>query len=123
MVPNHSIRIFDGATAIVTGGASGIGRALAQELAKQGCEVVLADLQVALAEEVASEICASGGKAKAIKIDVSDFPAMEQFVRETVRRTGRLNYLFNNAGIAMVGLSNVWVSKIGIELLMSISGV
>jgi len=123
MVPNHSIRIFDGATAIVTGGASGIGRALAQELAKQGCEVVLADLQVALAEEVASEICASGGKAKAIKIDVSDFPAMEQFVRETVRRTGRLNYLLTMRELPWLALSNVWVSKIGIELLMSISGV
>jgi NAD(P)-dependent dehydrogenase (short-subunit alcohol dehydrogenase family) len=58
------IRIFNGATAIVTGGASGIGRALAEELAKRGCEVVLADLQIELAEEVASEINASGGKAR-----------------------------------------------------------
>lgn len=40
------IRIFNGATAIVTGGASGMGRALAEELAKRGCEVILADLQI-----------------------------------------------------------------------------
>lgn len=99
----RSIRIFDGATAIVTGGASGIGRALAEELAKRGCEVVLADLQIDLAEEVASEIQVSGGKAKAVKVDVTDFPAMEQLVRETVRRTGRLDYIFNNAGIAIGG--------------------
>ena len=50
---NKKIRIFDRATAIVTGGASGIGRGLAEELAKRGCEVVLADRQLGLAEEVA----------------------------------------------------------------------
>jgi len=54
MEPNKRIRIFDGASAIVTGGASGIGRALAVGLAKGGCEVVLVDLQIELAEEVAS---------------------------------------------------------------------
>ena len=93
MESNKTIRIFDGATAIVTGGASGIGRALAEELARRGCEVVLADLQIELAEEVASEIRVSGGKAKAVKIDVIDFPAMEQLVQETVKRTGRLDYI------------------------------
>ena len=50
MESNKTIRVFNGATAIVTGGASGIGRALAEELAKRGCEVVLADLQIELAE-------------------------------------------------------------------------
>jgi NAD(P)-dependent dehydrogenase (short-subunit alcohol dehydrogenase family) len=72
MALNKKIRIFDGATAIVTGGASGIGRGLAEELAKRGCEVVLADRQIELAEEVASKICDSGGKAKAVKVDVTD---------------------------------------------------
>jgi NAD(P)-dependent dehydrogenase (short-subunit alcohol dehydrogenase family) len=103
MQSNKTIRIFDGATAIVTGGASGIGRALAEELAKRGCEVVLADLQSELAEEVASEICISGAKAKVVAIDVTDFPAMEQLVQETVQRTGRLDFIFNNAGIVIGG--------------------
>src|SRR3990170_3881274 len=103
MESDKSIRIFDGATAIVTGGASGIGRALAEELAKRGCEVVLADLQVELAEEVASKINVSGGKAKAVKIDVTEFPAMEELIRGTVERTGRLDYIFNNAGIVIGG--------------------
>jgi len=111
MEPNKIIRIFDGATAIVTGGASGIGRALAEELAKRGCEVVLADLQIESAEEVASEIRASGGKAKAVKIDVTDFSAMEQLVQETVARTGRLDFIFNNAGIVIAGP----VDRLGIE--------
>jgi NAD(P)-dependent dehydrogenase (short-subunit alcohol dehydrogenase family) len=108
---NKTIRIFDGATAIVTGGASGIGQALAEELAKRGCEVVLADLQIELAEEVASDINALGGRAKAVKIDVTDFPSMEQLIQETVKRTGRLDYLFNNAGIVIGGP----VNRLGIE--------
>ena len=103
MTSHETIRTFDGATAIVTGGASGIGRALGEELAKRGCGVVLADLQIELAEEVASGIRASGGRAEAAKIDVSDFSAMEGLVQETVKRKSRLDYLFNNAGIAIGG--------------------
>ncbi|NIR47728.1 SDR family oxidoreductase [candidate division KSB1 bacterium] len=98
-----TIRTFDGATAIITGGASGIGRALAEELAKRGCEVVLGDRQIALAKDVASAIDASGGKAKAVEANVSNFSAVEQLVHETVERTGRLDYIFNNAGIAIAG--------------------
>ena len=100
---NKNIRIFKGATAAITGAASGIGRGLAEELAKRGCEVVLADRQIELAEEVTSKICASGRKAVAMKVDVTDFTAVEQLVQETVERTGRLDYIFNNAGIGIGG--------------------
>jgi len=82
------IRIYNGATAIITDGASGIGQAIAKELAKRGCEVVLADLQLELAQKVAAGIQAAGGKATAVKLDVTDHPAMEQVVRDTVVRTG-----------------------------------
>jgi NAD(P)-dependent dehydrogenase (short-subunit alcohol dehydrogenase family) len=119
MESNRTIRIFNGATAIITGGASGIGRALAEELAKRGCEVVLADLQIELAEKVASGIRTSGGKAKAVKIDVTDFPAMEQLVQDTVARTGRLDFIFNNAGIVIGGT----VNRLGIEDWNQIVGV
>jgi NAD(P)-dependent dehydrogenase (short-subunit alcohol dehydrogenase family) len=97
------IRIFTDATAIVTGGASGIGRALAEALATRGCEVVLVDLQVESAQKVVSDIRASGGRATAAAVDVTDFSALEQIVQETVQRTGRLDYMFNNAGIGIVG--------------------
>jgi NAD(P)-dependent dehydrogenase (short-subunit alcohol dehydrogenase family) len=128
MQSNITIRIFDGATAIVTGGASGIGRALAEELAKRGCEVVLVDLQIELAEEVVSEINASGGKAKAVKMDVTDFPAMEQLVQETVHRAGRLDYIFNNAGIVIGGGVNLygiedWNHVIDVNLRGIINGI
>jgi len=101
MESGKAIRIFNDATAIVTGGASGIGRALAEELARRGCEVVLADLQIDKAQDVATKIRNSGGKAKALNIDTTDFPAMEQLVRETVESSGRLDYIFNNAGIGI----------------------
>lgn len=104
MESKSTIRVFHGATAIVTGGASGIGRALAEELAKRGCEVVLADRQIQVAEEVASAIrTVAGGKATAAEVDVTDFPAVERIVQETAERTGRLDYMFNNAGIAIGG--------------------
>jgi NAD(P)-dependent dehydrogenase (short-subunit alcohol dehydrogenase family) len=128
MQSNKAIRIFAEATAIVTGGASGIGRALAEELAKRGSEVILADLQVDLAEKVASEIHASGGKAKAVKIDVTDFLAMERLVQETVERTERLDYIFNNAGIAIGGPVHLysiedWNQTIDVNLRGVINGI
>lgn len=100
---NDNIRIFREAVAIITGGASGIGRAIVEELSRQGCEVVLADLQVDLAEEVASKICSNGGKANVFKVDVCDYPALEEVVKKTYMRTGRLDYMFNNVGIGVGG--------------------
>ena len=128
MHSNKTIRIFAGATAIVTGGASGIGRALAEELAKRGGEVILADLQVDLAEKVASEIRASGGKAKAVKTDVTDFLAMERLVKEAFERTGRLDYIFNNAGIGIGGPVHLygiedWNQIIDVNLRGVINGI
>ncbi len=95
--------MFDGAVAIVTGGASGIGRALAEALARRGATVVLGDLQTELAEEVAGGIRSRDGEARAESLDVTDFPAMEMLVRRTVDVHGRLDYIFNNAGIAIAG--------------------
>ncbi len=97
------LRTYEGAVAIVTGGASGIGKALGEELAKRGAEVVLADLQQEAAETVAEGIRANGGEATASLLDVTDADAVEALVRDTAERCGRLDYMFNNAGIAMNG--------------------
>ncbi len=103
MSRNNQIRIFDVGTAIITGGASGIGRSLALELSKRGCEVVIADRQVEAANELVEKIHAANGKATAVVTDVTDYSAVEKLVNTTVERTGRLDYMFNNAGIGIGG--------------------
>ena len=92
-----------GQVAIVTGGASGIGRALAEELARRGVEVVIADVQTDMAEQVADAIRARQGRATAQQLDVRDADAFAGLARKTVRRAGRIDYLFNNAGIGRSG--------------------
>jgi NAD(P)-dependent dehydrogenase (short-subunit alcohol dehydrogenase family) len=97
------LRTFKDGTAIITGGASGIGRALGKALASRGCTVILADIQLEMAEKAAKEINCSGGSASAVKLDVTDSEAVKTVVQETFDTCGRLDYMFNNAGIAING--------------------
>jgi NAD(P)-dependent dehydrogenase (short-subunit alcohol dehydrogenase family) len=92
-----------GRVAIVTGGASGIGRALGEELAARGCTVVLADRQLELAREVALELEKRGKAASAADLDVRDLAAFEALAQEVRARFGRIDLLFNNAGIGVGG--------------------
>jgi NAD(P)-dependent dehydrogenase (short-subunit alcohol dehydrogenase family) len=94
---------LQGKVAIVTGGASGIGSALAEELALRGCEVVLADRQLDLARKVEERIHDRGGKAVSVELDVRDFKEFERLAKDTATRTRRIDFLFNNAGIAIGG--------------------
>jgi len=75
--PPEPLSVFAGASAIVTGGASGIGRALGELLASRGSIVCLADRQIDMAEQAAAEIRAGGGKATAAQFDLSDYSAVE----------------------------------------------
>jgi NAD(P)-dependent dehydrogenase (short-subunit alcohol dehydrogenase family) len=122
------LRTFDGAVAIVTGGASGIGRALAEEMARRGAEVVLADRQRELAEEVAGRIRAHGGKASAAELDVTDFEAVNRLVQQVYGEKGRLDYFFNNAGIGIGGevkdyQIDVWNQVFAVNLTGVANGV
>jgi NAD(P)-dependent dehydrogenase (short-subunit alcohol dehydrogenase family) len=95
---------FAGSVAIVTGGASGIGRALCEALGQRGAGmVVAADVNASGAEEVASSIAARGGRARAACVDVSYAGAVEELVAHVVCDQGRLDYMFNNAGITVGG--------------------
>ncbi len=123
-----ALRIFDGAVAIITGGASGIGRALSEALGRRGASVVLADRQMALAQEVAAGIRERGGQASAVELDVTDFTAVDQLVRATAQAQGRLDYMFNNAGIAIGGEVRVchiedWAAVLNVNLHGVVNGV
>jgi NAD(P)-dependent dehydrogenase (short-subunit alcohol dehydrogenase family) len=89
--------------AIVTGGASGIGCALCQELGRREATVVVADIDAEGAKQVASAITESGGRAHAAYLDVSQAEAVQKLIDQTVSTHGRLDYMFNNAGIGIVG--------------------
>jgi NAD(P)-dependent dehydrogenase (short-subunit alcohol dehydrogenase family) len=92
-----------GKVAFVTGGASGIGAALTAELVSGGAEVWIADRQIGLAQELAHRLSSGGARAHAIELDVRDYPSFERAVAEAVRQSGRIDYLFNNAGIGVSG--------------------
>jgi NAD(P)-dependent dehydrogenase (short-subunit alcohol dehydrogenase family) len=94
---------FHNRVAIVTGGASGIGRALCEELARRGALVVAADIDCDGAQAAASAIAANGGRAAAALLDVTRAADVERLVEDTVRTHGRLDYMFNNAGIGVAG--------------------
>ena len=85
-----------GQTAIITGSATGIGETIARRLAKAGATVVVADMNLAGATEVAQSI---GGTAFAVELDVTSTASAEQAVAAVLAKTGRLDILVNNAGI------------------------
>ena len=91
----------DGKVAIVTGGASGIGRGCALRLAEEGARVAVTDIQDAAGEAVAAEI--GGDGAIYLRHDVTDEAAWTAVVRIAVERFGRLDILVNNAGIGLWG--------------------
>jgi NADP-dependent 3-hydroxy acid dehydrogenase YdfG len=92
-----------GKVAFVTGGASGIGAALSTKLVDVGAEVWIADRQIDAAQELAQRLNSGAGKAHAIELDVRSYPSFEHAVAEAVQQSGRIDYLFNNAGIGVGG--------------------
>lgn len=89
--------------AIVTGGGQGIGRAICLALAKEGCDLVIGDINIQTAEKVAEEIRSLQRKSLAIKVDVSDSKQVNQMVKNTLKEFGKIDILVNNAGIAYQG--------------------
>jgi len=90
---------LEGRTAIVTGGARGIGRAICERYAAEGACVVVADLLRAEAEATAAAIAAGGGRALAIAVDVTEQASIDAMVEHATRETGRIDILVNGAGI------------------------
>jgi 3-oxoacyl-[acyl-carrier protein] reductase len=88
-----------GKVAIVTGGAQGIGKSIANQLAQAGANVVIADVMEEVAKSTAQEISQKGNEAISIKVDVSSLSSVEEMVKKTLDKFGRIDILVNNAGI------------------------
>ncbi len=90
---------FEGKVGIVTGGGSGIGEAIAKQMAAKGCKVVLTDINLKGAQRVVDEIEKAGGIASAIEQDAAKPEAAEEAVKYAVDTYGALHYAVNNAGL------------------------
>jgi NAD(P)-dependent dehydrogenase (short-subunit alcohol dehydrogenase family) len=86
-------------TAVVTGGASGIGRATALRFAAEGAKVVVADVQFDAGAQTVAMIRSSGGEAKFVGADVSSAEAARSLIERAVDSYGRIHFAFNNAGV------------------------
>ncbi|MBS0503489.1 MAG: glucose 1-dehydrogenase [Proteobacteria bacterium] len=111
--------------AVVTGAATGLGRETALAFARAGACTLLADIMIAEAEEAAHQICAAGGEALATRVDVSSADDVEKMVATAVAEFGRLDYAFNNAGIAPRGAPIAEMSEAdwGRAMAVNLTGV
>ena len=119
---------FRDKVAVVTGAASGIGRALVQRFAREGMKVVLADVESAALEKAAGEITASGAQALAVRTDVSNATEVERLAQSALDEFGAIHVVCNNAGVVTSGptwMQTVadWEWLLGVNLWGVIHGV
>lgn len=97
--------VFRDKVCVVTGGASGLGREIGRRLAASGASVVLADIDEKGLNDAVGAITHAGGRAKGVRVDVTDQESVRSLIERTVIAAGRIDYLFNNAGAATPGES------------------
>lgn len=97
------MNIFEDKIAIVTGAASGIGKALSEELAARGAKVIATDVNDEMLQKTIANMNQSRHPVKGVRLDVTDYDAFKKLIDETAAEEGKLDYLFNNAGIAIAG--------------------
>ncbi len=118
---------FDNAVSIVTGGGMGLGEALCEELGRRGATVVVADIDGDAARQVAGRLKQSGAPAVAERVDVANEAEMAQLIERTAAEYGRIDYMINNAGIAIGGDSRdlsmqQWRRVLDVDLLGVVYG-
>lgn len=104
------MKIFKDKVAVVTGAASGIGRALADYCAQEGMKIVLADIEAAALTKAEQELRVNGATVLAVRTDVSKVDEVENLARQTLSAFGAVHLLFNNAGVGAG--TTVWESTL-----------
>lgn len=112
---------LEGKVAVVTGGAQGIGRAIALGLGREGAKIVVSDLQADKARDVAGELLALGSEAIPVEVNVANESAVKRLANTTFDRFGRVDILVNDAGVYLkspvVGMSEeLWDRTIDVNL-------
>ena len=92
---------FNGKTIVITGAGSGIGRATANIFAREGANVVCADINEANVKETAAQVNAKGSQALALKVDVTKRPQVDDLAKRAIDAFGGVQFLFNSAGAAI----------------------
>ena len=120
--------IFRDKIIIITGAASGIGRALSEDLSRRGARLIMADMNEELLKHTTGAITNAGGYAWPTKLDVRDYTAVQKLVADVVAEHGRLDYIFNNAGIGVLGEArdfayDDWKRVIDTDLYGVVNGV
>ena len=120
---------FSGKIAVVTGGASGIGKAIVRALLAEGAVVVIADVEKPALDSVVAELGQSGGSVEGIQVDVSDPVSVQSLADEVYARHGACHLLFNNAGVAAPS-ANVWETTLndwkwvhGVNIMGVVNGI
>jgi NAD(P)-dependent dehydrogenase (short-subunit alcohol dehydrogenase family) len=118
---------FENAVAIVTGGGMGLGEALCEELGRRGATVVVADIDGDAARAVAGRLAQAGTSAVAVPVDVANQIEVARLIENTVAEYGRVDYMINNAGIAIGGDSRdlsmqQWRRVLDVDLLGVVHG-
>lgn len=122
------MRDFQGKVAVITGAASGIGRAIAERCAELGMKVVLADIEEASLHKTEAELRSTGATVLGARTDVAKRSDVERLAKRTIETFGQVHLLFNNAGVAAGGPPweatwNDWEWVIGVNLWGVIHGV
>ncbi|MBI2704557.1 MAG: SDR family NAD(P)-dependent oxidoreductase [Actinobacteria bacterium] len=97
-----------GKVAVVTGGASGVGRAMGERFAREGMHVVLADVERPVLDATVDELKADGIEVTGIATDVSDLASVERLRDQTLERFGKVHLLCNNAGVGAGAEGHIW---------------
>lgn len=113
---------FKGKVAIVTGGANGIGLAIAKSLGRRGMQVMLADIDSDKLSQRCAELCGEGIEAAGVECDVSNPLSVKKAVEVTLKRFGKVHFLANNAGVSLGGQTGTisiedWNWALGINLM------